>query len=87
MKEVKEQCEERIEEVTKKGNEAVVSRDLNEKRDQGQQVILVFLRRIPEGIPTPYSDILFPVCCLVYSLCSPLWVWFPAKLGPRMLCL
>lgn len=38
MKEVKEQCEERIEEVTKKGNEAVVSRDLNEKRDQGQQL-------------------------------------------------
>ncbi|KAF6327391.1 golgi membrane protein 1 [Rhinolophus ferrumequinum] len=38
MKEVKEQCEERIEEVTKKGNEAVVSRDLSEKRDQGQQL-------------------------------------------------
>nr|XP_019605656.1 PREDICTED: Golgi membrane protein 1 isoform X1 [Rhinolophus sinicus] len=38
MKEVKEQCEERIEEVTKKGNEAVVSRDVNEKRDQGQQL-------------------------------------------------
>lgn len=38
MKEVKEQCEERIEEVTKKGNEAVVSRDINEKRDQGQQL-------------------------------------------------
>lgn len=54
MKEVKEQCEERIEEVTKKGNEAVVSRDLSEKRDQGQQVILVFLRRIPKGIPIPY---------------------------------
>lgn len=38
MKEVKEQCEERIEEVTKKGNEAVVSRDVNEKRDQDQQL-------------------------------------------------
>ncbi|XP_077605687.1 Golgi membrane protein 1 [Crocuta crocuta] len=38
MKEVKEQCEERIEEVTKKGNEAVASRDLNEKKDQGQQL-------------------------------------------------
>ncbi|XP_012495513.1 PREDICTED: Golgi membrane protein 1 [Propithecus coquereli] len=37
MKEVKEQCEERIEEVTKKGNEAVASRDLSEKRDPGQQ--------------------------------------------------
>lgn len=38
MKEVKEQCEERIEEVTKKGNEAVASRDLSEKKDQGQQL-------------------------------------------------
>uniref|UniRef100_A0A673TWY6 Uncharacterized protein n=1 Tax=Suricata suricatta TaxID=37032 RepID=A0A673TWY6_SURSU len=38
MKEVKEQCEERIEEVTKKGNEAVASRDLNEKKDQAQQL-------------------------------------------------
>ncbi|ELK09097.1 Golgi membrane protein 1 [Pteropus alecto] len=38
MKEVKEQCEERIEEVTKKGNEAVASRDLSEKKNQGQQI-------------------------------------------------
>ncbi|XP_007937219.1 Golgi membrane protein 1 [Orycteropus afer afer] len=38
MKEVKEQCEERIEEVTKKGNEAVASRDLSEKREQSQQL-------------------------------------------------
>nr|XP_012642717.1 Golgi membrane protein 1 isoform X3 [Microcebus murinus] len=38
MKEVKEQCEERIEEVTKKGNEAVVSRDLSEKKDPSQQL-------------------------------------------------
>uniref|UniRef100_A0A8D2DYX6 Golgi membrane protein 1 n=1 Tax=Sciurus vulgaris TaxID=55149 RepID=A0A8D2DYX6_SCIVU len=37
MKEVKEQCEERIEEVTKKGNEAIASRDLSEKNDQSQQ--------------------------------------------------
>ncbi|XP_045879934.1 Golgi membrane protein 1 [Meles meles] len=37
MKEVKEQCEERIEEVTKKGNEAVASKDLSEKKDQNQQ--------------------------------------------------
>nr|KAF6484709.1 golgi membrane protein 1 [Rousettus aegyptiacus] len=36
MKEVKEQCEERIEEVTKNGNEAVASRDL--KTNQGQQL-------------------------------------------------
>lgn len=37
MKEVKEQCEERIEEVTRKGNEAIPSRDLNEQKDQSQQ--------------------------------------------------
>lgn len=40
MKELKEQCEEQIEEVTKKGNEAVASRDLNGKREHSQQVIL-----------------------------------------------
>ncbi|XP_036594066.1 Golgi membrane protein 1 [Trichosurus vulpecula] len=33
MKELKEQCEERIEEVTKKGNEATASRNLSEKND------------------------------------------------------
>ncbi|XP_007456171.1 PREDICTED: Golgi membrane protein 1 [Lipotes vexillifer] len=38
MKEVKEQCEERIEEVTKKGNEAVASRDLSEQKGQSQQL-------------------------------------------------
>nr|XP_020737841.1 Golgi membrane protein 1 isoform X2 [Odocoileus virginianus texanus] len=37
MKEVKEQCEERIQEVTRKGNEALPSRDLNEQKDQSQQ--------------------------------------------------
>ncbi|KAJ1059109.1 hypothetical protein K5549_007910 [Capra hircus] len=37
MKEVKEQCEERIEEVTRKGNEAIPSRDLHEQKDQSQQ--------------------------------------------------
>ncbi|KAM6169952.1 Golgi membrane protein 1 [Rhynchocyon petersi] len=37
MKEVKEQCEEKIEEVTKKGNEARASRGLNEENDQSQQ--------------------------------------------------
>ncbi|KAK2503757.1 hypothetical protein MC885_018873, partial [Smutsia gigantea] len=37
MKELKEQCEERIEEVTKKGSDAVASRDLSEK-DQSQQL-------------------------------------------------
>uniref|UniRef100_A0A8D1QHM1 Golgi membrane protein 1 n=3 Tax=Sus scrofa TaxID=9823 RepID=A0A8D1QHM1_PIG len=38
MKEVKEQCEERIEEVTKKGNEAAASRDLSEQKDPSQQL-------------------------------------------------
>ena len=42
MKEVKEQCEERIEEVTKKGNEAAASRDLSEQKDPSQQVTLGF---------------------------------------------
>ncbi|XP_040476125.1 Golgi membrane protein 1 isoform X5 [Ursus maritimus] len=48
MKEVKEQCEERIEEVTKRGNEAVASRDLSEKKDQSQQ-----LRAPSEPQPRP----------------------------------
>ncbi|XP_008140237.2 Golgi membrane protein 1 [Eptesicus fuscus] len=38
MKEVKEQCEEQIEEVTKKGNEAVASRDLSEHKEPSQQL-------------------------------------------------
>ncbi|XP_004862509.2 Golgi membrane protein 1 isoform X1 [Heterocephalus glaber] len=37
MKEVKEQCEERIEEVTRKGNEAAASRSLSERNSQHQQ--------------------------------------------------
>uniref|UniRef100_A0A7N5K6I1 Golgi membrane protein 1 n=1 Tax=Ailuropoda melanoleuca TaxID=9646 RepID=A0A7N5K6I1_AILME len=48
MKEVKEQCEERIEEVTKRGNEGVASRDLSEKKDQSQQ-----LRAPSEPQPRP----------------------------------
>jgi len=48
MKELKEQCEERIEEVTKKGNEAIASRDLSEKKDQSQQ-----LRAPSEPQPRP----------------------------------
>ncbi|XP_004407641.1 PREDICTED: Golgi membrane protein 1 [Odobenus rosmarus divergens] len=48
MKELKEQCEEQIEEVTKKGNEAVASRDLSEKKDQSQQ-----LRAPSEPQPRP----------------------------------
>lgn len=38
MKEVKEQCEEQIEEVTKKGNEAVASRDPREHKEPSQQL-------------------------------------------------
>ncbi|CAK6433910.1 unnamed protein product [Pipistrellus nathusii] len=38
MKEVKEQCEEQIEEVTKKGNEAVVSRDPSEHKEPSPQL-------------------------------------------------
>uniref|UniRef100_A0A8C3WE61 Golgi membrane protein 1 n=1 Tax=Catagonus wagneri TaxID=51154 RepID=A0A8C3WE61_9CETA len=48
MKEVKEQCEERIEEVTKKGHEAAASRDLNEQKDQSLQ-----LRAPNEPQPAP----------------------------------
>lgn len=60
MKEVKEQCEERIEEVTKKGNEAVASRDLSEQKDQSQQVILAFFcQGSPKGLPTLSSGISF----------------------------
>lgn len=39
MKEVKEQCEERIEEVVRKRNEALVSRDAAERDDQRQQAL------------------------------------------------
>lgn len=39
MKEVKEQCEERIEEVVRKRNEALVSRDAAERDDQHQQAL------------------------------------------------
>lgn len=51
MKEVKEQCEERIEEVTKKGNEAVASRDVSENNDQRQQVTGEFLPRVSRRYP------------------------------------
>ncbi|XP_074136308.1 Golgi membrane protein 1 [Sminthopsis crassicaudata] len=40
IKELKEQCEERIEEVTKKGNEAILSRNLSENNDlKNQQTV------------------------------------------------
>ena len=57
MKEVKEQCEERIEEVTRKGNEAMPSHDLNEQKDQSQQVILAGAGVNLESFPLmPYPD-------------------------------
>ncbi|XP_043824733.1 Golgi membrane protein 1 [Dromiciops gliroides] len=40
MKELKEQCEERLEEVTKKGNEAPASRNLSEKNDPNNQLAI-----------------------------------------------
>ena len=46
MKEVKEQCEERIEEVTRRRNEAAVSRDAGDKNNQRQQVIWVCSDRV-----------------------------------------
>ena len=63
MKEVKEQCEERIQEVTRKGNEALPSWDLNEQKDQSQQVILgFFCQESPRGLPALSSGICCPVC-------------------------
>ncbi|XP_066113063.1 Golgi membrane protein 1 [Saccopteryx bilineata] len=38
MREVKEQCEERIEEVTRRGSEAAAPRDPSEKKERGQQL-------------------------------------------------
>ena len=69
MKEVKEQCEERIEEVTKKGNEAAASRDLSEQKDPSQQVTLGFS---PKELPKVFLSsprALSPICHLVCS-CS-----------------
>lgn len=69
MKEVKEQCEERIEEVTRKGNEAIPSHDLNEQKDQSQQVILgFFCQESSRSLPAFSSGILF-----LYLLSSLLW--------------
>lgn len=69
MKEVKEQCEERIEEVTKKGNEAIASRNLSEKKDQSQQVILGFC----------YPGFEKASLLSLQALCS-LICWFPLSL-------
>lgn len=72
MKEVKEQCEERIEEVTKRGNEAVASRDLSEKKDQSQQVILgFFCPGFWKAFLPSLQAFCSLVCCLICSsLCS-----------------
>uniref|UniRef100_A0A8C9DQV6 Golgi membrane protein 1 n=1 Tax=Prolemur simus TaxID=1328070 RepID=A0A8C9DQV6_PROSS len=58
MKEVKEQCEERIEEVTKKGNEPVASRDLSEKKDLSQQ-LQTFSKPQPrpQGVGLPLAEV------------------------------
>lgn len=87
MKELKEQCEEQIEEVTKKGNEAVASRDLSEK-DQSQQVILdLFCQGFPEGAPPSLHTSHSLICCVICSnVRSPVWVWLPETTAwPRML--
>lgn len=59
MKEVKEQCEERIEEVTRRRNEAAVSRDAGDKNSQRQQVIWVCSDRVSTGAALPLLSILF----------------------------
>uniref|UniRef100_G3T950 Golgi membrane protein 1 n=1 Tax=Loxodonta africana TaxID=9785 RepID=G3T950_LOXAF len=51
MKEVKEQCEEQIDEIIKRGNEAIASRDLNKKREQSQQMIEPQARVQQTGLP------------------------------------
>lgn len=80
MKEVKEQCEERIEEVTRKGYEAMPSHDLNEQKDQSQQVILgFFCQESPKGLPNLSSGILF-----LYLLSGLLWFPETQQSGPRV---
>ncbi|XP_022368236.1 Golgi membrane protein 1 isoform X1 [Enhydra lutris kenyoni] len=59
MKEVKEQCEERIEEVTRKGKEAVASRDPSEKKDQNQQLRAPSeLQPRPQDADLPQAEVL-----------------------------
>uniref|UniRef100_A0A8C8U880 Golgi membrane protein 1 n=1 Tax=Peromyscus maniculatus bairdii TaxID=230844 RepID=A0A8C8U880_PERMB len=50
MKEVKEQCEERIEEVTRRRNEAAVSRGVGERNDQPQQTLKT-QPKLPQVVP------------------------------------
>lgn len=72
MKEVKEQCEEQIEKVTKKGNEAVASRDPSEHKEPSPQVILDFAATgFQKVLLTPLQAFCSLVCCQVCSvLCS-----------------
>ncbi|XP_006877790.1 PREDICTED: Golgi membrane protein 1 [Chrysochloris asiatica] len=56
MKEVKEQCEEQIEEVTKKGNEALASIDLDEKRDLQLQSLSELQPRSQESSPPQAAE-------------------------------
>lgn len=73
MKEVKEQCEERIEEVTKKGNEAAASKDLSEKKDQGQQVLLGFSAKSSRRYS--YTFFWHSVPCLLSDLLCSALAW------------
>lgn len=67
MKEVKEQCEERIEEVVRKRNEALVSRD-----DQRQQVIRVCSGQgIQEALPPLLTILSCGLGSLWYSRAQP----------------
>lgn len=76
MTEVKEQCDERIEEVIRKRNEAPGSRDLAETNNQHQQVIWACSGLGIQEVPSALLTIL---SCLFGSL------WYNrAKLGARM---
>ncbi|XP_059513076.1 Golgi membrane protein 1 isoform X2 [Myotis daubentonii] len=57
MKEVKEQCEEQIEEVTKKGNEAVASRDLSEHKEPSQQLRAPSEPQPPAEVPQTKGNV------------------------------
>lgn len=70
MKEVKEQCEEQIEEVTKKGNEA--SRDLSEHKEQSQQVIADFAAKDCQKVFLPLSRHFVPWSAVRFALFSAL---------------
>lgn len=92
MKEVKEQCEERIEEVVRKRNEALVSRDAAERDDQRQQVIRACSGRgIQEVLPPLLTILSCGLGSLWYSRAQPgarmptpnLVCWPQAQLCPK----